>query len=80
MRPGHDLYMESIIAVDLNTGRKTWQVENEQPMIAGALATAGNVALVGEANGAFRAFDARNGKTFWSFQGRAGCNTPPVTY
>jgi glucose dehydrogenase len=28
----------------------------------------------------FRAFDARTGRTLWSFQAGAGCNAPPVTY
>ena len=34
----------------------------------------------GEANGFFRAYDAENGKTLWSFQAGAGVNAPPSSY
>jgi PQQ-dependent dehydrogenase (methanol/ethanol family) len=77
--PGERQY-GTFTAIDLNTGRKAWQVETEQPMIGGALATAGNLVFTGEGNGTFRAFDARNGRSLWSFQAGAGCNAAPVTY
>lgn len=67
-------------AINLNTGKRAWQVKTDQPMIGGALATAGNLVFTGEGNGHFNAYDARTGKTLWTFQGGAGCNAPPVTY
>ncbi len=67
-------------AIDLNTGKRAWQVKTDQPMIGGALATAGNLVFTGEGNGHFNAYDARTGKTLWTFQGGAGCNAPPVSY
>jgi alcohol dehydrogenase (cytochrome c) len=67
-------------AIDLNTGKRAWQVKTDQPMIGGALATAGNLVFTGEGNGHFNAYDARTGKTLWSFSAGAGCNAPPVTY
>lgn len=67
-------------AINLNTGKRAWQVKTDQPMIGGALATAGNLVFTGEGNGHFNAYDARTGKTLWSFTGGAGCNAPPVTY
>jgi PQQ-dependent dehydrogenase (methanol/ethanol family) len=67
-------------AINLNTGKRAWQVKTDQPMIGGALATAGNLVFTGEGNGHFNAYDARTGKTLWSFVGGAGCNAPPVTY
>jgi len=67
-------------AIDLNTGRIAWNVNTDQPMIGGSLATAGGLVFTGEGNGMFRAFDARTGRTLWSFQAGAGCNAPPVTY
>jgi PQQ-dependent dehydrogenase (methanol/ethanol family) len=67
-------------AIDLNTGKRAWQVKTDQPMIGGALATAGNLVFTGEGNGHFNAYDARTGKVLWSFTGGAGCNAPPVTY
>jgi alcohol dehydrogenase (cytochrome c) len=77
--PGERQY-GTFTAIDLNTGRKAWQVETEQPMIGGALATAGNLVFTGEGNGTFSAYDARNGRQLWSFQAGAGCNAPPVSY
>jgi PQQ-dependent dehydrogenase (methanol/ethanol family) len=77
--PGERQY-GTFTAVDLNTGNIAWQVETEQPMIGGALATGGNLVFTGEGNGTFRAFDARTGRTLWSFHAGAGCNAPPVTY
>jgi alcohol dehydrogenase (cytochrome c) len=67
-------------AINLNTGKRAWQVKTDQPMIGGALATAGNLVFTGEGNGHFNAYDARTGKSLWSFTAGAGCNAPPVTY
>ena len=67
-------------AIDLNTGKRAWQVKTAQPMIGGALATAGGIVFTGEGNGLFKAYDAMTGRVLWSFQAGAGCNAPPVTY
>jgi glucose dehydrogenase len=77
--PGERQY-GTFTAIDVNTGKRAWQRETEQPMIGGALATAGNLVFTGEGNGHFNAYDARSGKTLWTFQAGAGCNAPPVTY
>jgi alcohol dehydrogenase (cytochrome c) len=77
--PGEKQY-GTFTAINLNTGKRAWQVKTDQPMIGGALATAGNLVFTGEGNGHFNAYDARTGKTLWSFTGGAGCNAPPVTY
>jgi len=67
-------------AIDLNTGKRAWQVKTDQPMIGGALATAGNLVFTGEGNGQFIAYNARSGAKLWSFNGGAGCNAPPISY
>ena len=77
--PGEKQY-GTFTAINLNTGKRAWQVKTDQPMIGGALATAGNLVFTGEGNGHFNAYDARTGKTLWSFTAGAGCNAPPVTY
>ena len=77
--PGEKQY-GTFTAINLNTGKRAWQVKTDQPMIGGALATAGNLVFTGEGNGHFNAYDARTGKTLWSFSAGAGCNAPPVTY
>jgi PQQ-dependent dehydrogenase (methanol/ethanol family) len=70
----------NVTAVDYNTGKIRWQVKTPQPMIGGILATAGGLVFAGEANGRFRAYDAKNGKVLWTFQAGAGVNAPPSSY
>src|SRR3984957_2908299 len=70
----------NVTAVDYNTGKIRWQVKTPQPMIGGALATAGGLVFAGEGNGWFRAYDARNGRVLWSFNAGAGVNAPPSSY
>jgi PQQ-dependent dehydrogenase (methanol/ethanol family) len=70
----------NVTAVDYNTGKIRWQVKTEQPMIGGALATAGGLVFAGEGNGLFKAYDAETGSVLWSFQAGAGVNAPPASY
>jgi glucose dehydrogenase len=70
----------NITAVDYNTGKIRWQVKTPQPMIGGILATAGGLVFTGEANGRFRAYDARSGNVLWTFNAGAGVNAPPSSY
>lgn len=70
----------NVSAVNIDTGKIAWQVKTEQPMIGGALATAGNLVFAGEGNGWFKAYDATNGKLLWKYQCGAGVNAPPVSY
>jgi alcohol dehydrogenase (cytochrome c) len=70
----------NVTAVDYNTGKIRWQVKTPQPMIGGALATAGGLVFAGEGNGWFRAYDARTGRVLWSFNAGAGVNAPASSY
>ena len=49
----------NVTAVDYNTGKIKWQVKTPQPMMGGALTTAGGLVFTGEGNGWFRAYDAK---------------------
>jgi alcohol dehydrogenase (cytochrome c) len=69
-----------LVAVDYNTGKVKWSVKTPQPMIGGALATAGGLVFAGEANGEFKAYDAKSGAILWTFGAGAGVNAPPSTY
>ena len=69
-----------LVAVNLDTGKVAWGVKTPQPLIGGVLATAGDIVFNGEANGWFKAFDARTGKELWKFQCGAGVNSPAVSY
>ena len=57
-----------LVAVNIDTGKVAWGVKTPQPLIGGVLATAGDLVFNGEANGWFKAFDARNGKELWKYQ------------
>jgi len=67
-------------AIDVNSGKIAWQYDAPQPLIGGALATAGNLVFMGEGNGYLDAFDAQKGKKLWRFNLGAGVNAPPITY
>jgi PQQ-dependent dehydrogenase (methanol/ethanol family) len=68
------------VAINVDTGKIAWQYKTKQPLIGGALATAGNLVFMGEGDGHFDAFDATTGSKLWSFNLGAGVNAPPVTY
>jgi alcohol dehydrogenase (cytochrome c) len=68
------------VAINMETGKIAWQYKAPQPLIGGALATAGNLVFMGEGNGWFDAFNATTGKRLWRFQLGAGVNAPPVSY
>ncbi|MFZ1425658.1 MAG: PQQ-binding-like beta-propeller repeat protein [Geminicoccaceae bacterium] len=70
----------NVSAVDYGTGKIRWQVKTPQPMIGGALATAGGLVFTGEGNGTFEAFDSETGSVLWTFQAGAGVNAPPASY
>jgi alcohol dehydrogenase (cytochrome c) len=70
----------NVTAVDYNSGKIKWQVKTPQPMIGGILATGGGLVFAGEANGWFKAYDAKSGKILWTFHAGAGVNAPPSSY
>ena len=69
-----------LVAVNLDTGKVAWGVKTPQPLIGGVLATAGDIVFNGEANGWFKAYDAKTGKELWKYNCGAGVNAPAVSY
>jgi glucose dehydrogenase len=69
-----------LAAVNIDTGKMVWKADTEQPLMGGALTTAGGLVFTGEGNGQFNAYDARTGRKLWTFQCGAGVNAPPVSY
>ena len=68
-------------AIDVNTGKIAWQNKLPDPLIGGALATAGGLVFTGgDGTGNFYAFDARTGKELWRFQCGAGVNAAPISF
>jgi alcohol dehydrogenase (cytochrome c) len=69
-----------LVAVNLDTGKVAWSVKTPQPLIGGVLATSTDLVFNGEANGWFKAFDAKTGKELWKYNAGAGVNAPAVSY
>lgn len=69
-----------LAAVDVDTGKIAWKFDTAQPLIGGALATAGDLVFYGEGNGLFRALHAKTGKLLWEYNCGAGANAMPVSY
>jgi len=70
-----------LAAIDLKAGgRIAWSTKLPQPLIGGALATAGGLVFTGEGGGDFSAFDATTGEKLWSFNCGAGVNAPPISF
>jgi len=67
-------------AINVDTGKIDWQYKAPQPLIGGALATAGNLVFTGEGNGWFDAFNAKTGEKVWRYNLGAGVNAPPIAY
>jgi len=67
-------------AIDLHSGKISWQQKTEQPLVGGVLATAGGLLFTGEGNGNFNAYDAADGALLWQTKADAGVNAPPITY
>jgi PQQ-dependent dehydrogenase (methanol/ethanol family) len=77
--PGEEQY-GTYTAINLATGKIAWQNKVPQPMMGGALATAGGLTFTGEGNGNFNAYDSRTGKLVWRYNGGAGCNSAPMSF
>jgi PQQ-dependent dehydrogenase (methanol/ethanol family) len=68
------------VAVNVDTGKVAWTAMTPQPLIGGALVTAGGLAFMGEGNGWFDAYDAKTGRRLWRYNLGAGVNAPPIAY
>jgi alcohol dehydrogenase (cytochrome c) len=76
----HGVQDGRFVAIDTETGKIAWTYMTPQPLIGGALVTAGNLTFMGEGNGNFDAIDATSGKLLWKYNLGAGVNAPPITY
>lgn len=78
--PGTDGRLGRLTAYDVRTLKPTWSHEQRAMLSTGALATAGGLVFVGDADRWFKAFDAKTGSVLW--QTRLGTATQgyPITY
>ncbi|MCB2052056.1 MAG: c-type cytochrome, partial [Novosphingobium sp.] len=70
----------ALIAWDPVAQRQVWRSEQPGPGAGGALVTAGNLVFEGNMQGAFKAFDAANGRELWRFQAHTAVQGSPVSY
>jgi alcohol dehydrogenase (cytochrome c) len=72
----------SLKALDPVTGETKAQTRLEYPNFSGggALATAGNLVFLGQADGTFGAYDARTLKELWSFNVGTGISAPAISF
>ncbi len=70
----------SLKALDPTTGETKAAVRLDFPNYSGALATAGNLVFIGQADGTFTAYDAKTLDKVWSYSVGTGINAPAVSY
>ena len=61
-------------------GEEVWRWENEIPMCASVLTTAGDLVFAGSPQGLFHALDAKTGEHLWQFNCGSGHHSSPTTY
>ena len=67
-------------AIDIHTGEVRWRYRDPEPMMAGALSTAGGVVFTGNRDGFALALDAATGEVLWKFRMGGGVRSQPVAY
>jgi alcohol dehydrogenase (cytochrome c) len=70
----------SLKAVDPATGEIKANLKLTYPNYSGALATAGNLVFIGQADGEFSAHDAKTLQQVWSFNVGTGINAPAISF
>jgi alcohol dehydrogenase (cytochrome c) len=77
-RPGRAF----LTAWDVTTGGLVWQkiLPSNVGSGAGTIVTAGDLMFVGENNGWFHAFDARNGNELWNFFTGSTVRGSPISF
>lgn len=67
-------------AIDLKTRKVRWTIRERAAPVSGALATAGGIVFLGDADRWFRAYDTRNGLNLWETRLDNAPASYPVTY
>ena len=76
-----NVFESYIKAWDPVAGKEVWRGERNQGPTGGALATAGGLVFSGGGTSQkLRAYDARTGKTLWSFEAQTAIVAPPISY
>jgi alcohol dehydrogenase (cytochrome c) len=80
--PGAEPPKRYLRAIDIQTGKTAWEVEQSvpDPNYGGVLSTAGGLVFYSESSGAFAAVDAATGKPLWHFQTGQPPKASPMTF
>jgi len=73
---------KSLKALDIQTGKTTWEIPDIGGGIlqSGIMATAGGLVIYGDDRGALVAADAKSGKLLWHFNTAQSWKAGPMTY
>ncbi len=80
MHPESDGYLGEFRAMDIRTGKATWQQRTLSPMNTAAVATAGGLVFGGDWDRHFYAYDAATGKVLWQTRLPTSAQGYPITY
>jgi alcohol dehydrogenase (cytochrome c) len=78
LTPGEE-NVGTIEAISVATGQTVWKHEQRAGMLS-LMSTGGGLLFGGDANGRFRAYDARSGEVLWEINLGAPVNGYPATY
>lgn len=67
-------------ARDPRSNTTIWRVKQPGLWSGGTLTTRGGLVFIGQANGAFVAYDAKTGKELWIFNAERPISAPPISY
>jgi hypothetical protein len=73
-------YGGTMTAIDATTGKFRWHAKFPDQLMAGTMATAGNLVFTGDDGGHFYAFDAQTGKILWQPNLGLALGGAPIAY
>lgn len=79
-RPLTDEASGSILALEVETGRKKWEFPLDSAPWAGVLSTAGGLVFSGSNEGNFYALDASTGRLLWQYDTGGMVRTNPISF